>query len=390
MLLSETWLTPFSPEFIIPGYSFVHQCRQNKKGGGVGILVCNDLKYRLRPDLSSEMTENECITIDITLHNGEHCLVSSMYRPPNSNSQSFLGCYNSILCQLKKENPKTIIIGLDHNLDLMKSNQHIVTNEFLQSNLDFGLMPTITKPTRITQSSATLIDNIIVSQNLCGSFTSSVLINDISDHLPTACIIPSMVSAKKEPVMITSRDTRPKNMKALQKQLSVIDWSEVTSRESCSDNLETLTNILTDMINRCIPEHTRYLNHKCLRREPWLNTGLQRSIDKNKRLYGEFLKSNITHQAYKKYNNTLRKTIRKAIPSFYRDKCKEFKQHTKKLWRLINEIAGKHNDKSNLVEYLKIGDPQLYSAKRLATPLQNTSLRLERNLPTRFQHHLNR
>ena len=43
VLLSETWLTPFSPEFIIPGYSFVHQCRQNKKGGGVGILVCNDL-----------------------------------------------------------------------------------------------------------------------------------------------------------------------------------------------------------------------------------------------------------------------------------------------------------------------------------------------------------
>ena len=267
----------------------------------------------------------------------------------------------------------------------MKSNQHTVTNEFLQSNLDFGLMPT-----RITQSSATLIDNIIVSQNLCGSFTSSVLINDISDHLPTACIIPSMVSAKKEPVMITSRDTRPKNMKALQKQLSVIDWSDVTSRESSSDNLETFTNIFTDTINRCIPECTRYLNHKCLWREPWLTTGLQRSIDKNKRLYGEFLKSNITHQMYKKYNNTLCKTIRKAKTSFYRDKCKEFKQHTKKLWRLINEIAGKHNDKSNLVEYLKIGDLQVYSAKRLATPWQNTSLRLERNLPTRFQHHLNR
>ena len=106
VLLSETWLTPFSPEFIIPGYSFVDQCRQNKKGGGVGILVCNDLKNRLWPDLSSEMTENECITIDITLCNGEHCLVSSMYRPPNSNNQSFLGCFNSILCQLKKENLK--------------------------------------------------------------------------------------------------------------------------------------------------------------------------------------------------------------------------------------------------------------------------------------------
>ena len=120
-----------------------------------------------------------------------------MYRPPNSSGQSFLGCYSSILCQLKKENPKTIIVGLDHNLDLLKSSQHTVTNEFIKSNLDFGLMPTITRPTRITQTSTTLIDNIIVSQNLCGSFTNSVLINDISDHLPTACVIPSLMRSKK-------------------------------------------------------------------------------------------------------------------------------------------------------------------------------------------------
>ena len=156
------------------------------------------------------MHENECITIDITLKNGDHCLVSSMYRPPNENVQSFLGCYNSILCQMKKENPKVIIIGLDHNLDLLKSTQHSLTNEFVQSNLDFSLIPTITRPTRITQSSTTLIDNIIVSQNLCGSFVSSVLINDISDHLPTACVIPALITSKKGPVTITSRVTNPR------------------------------------------------------------------------------------------------------------------------------------------------------------------------------------
>ena len=366
MLLSETWLTPFSLEFSISSYSFIHQCRQNKKGGGVGILVSNDLKHRPRPELSSEMTKNECITIDIMLHNGEHCLVSSMYRPPNGNGQSFLGCYNSILCQLKKENPKTIIVGLDHNLDLLKSSQHMVTNEFIQSNLDFGLMPTITKPTRITQTSATLIDNIIVSQNLCGSFTSSVLINDISDHLPTVCIIPSMIHSKKEPVVVASRDTRPKNMKALKRQLSAIDWNELTKSESCSENLETFTNILSDTINRCTPECTRHINHKRLQREPWLTPGLKQSIDKNKRLYGESLKSNITHDMYKTYNSTLRKTLRKAKTSFYKDKCREFKTQMKKLWKLINEIAGKHNDKSNLVEYLKVGDLHVYSAKKIS------------------------
>ena len=187
-----------------------------------------------------------------------------MYRPPNVNAQTFLGCYNSILCQMKKENPKTIIIGLDHNMDFLKSAEHTLTNDFIQSNLDFGLVPTITRPTRITHSLVTLIDNIIVSQNLCGRYASSVLINDISDHLPTACIIPSLIASKKDPIAITSRDTRPKNMKALKQQLTEINWSIELGGDSCNSNMAMLTNILTNTVDRCIPERTRYLNPKSL------------------------------------------------------------------------------------------------------------------------------
>ena len=149
---------------------------------------------------------------------------------------------------MKKENPKVIIIGLDHNLDLLKSMQHSLTNEFVQSNLDFGLIPTITRPTRITQSTATLIDNIIVSQNLCGSFVSSVLINDISDHLPTACVIPALITSKKGPVTIMSRDTRPKNMVAMKRQLSLINWAEELQSNSFSKNMDTFTQKVTEIV----------------------------------------------------------------------------------------------------------------------------------------------
>ena len=202
-----------------------------------------------------------------------------MHRPQNSHGHSFLGCYNSILCQMKKESPETIILGLDHNLDLLKLSQHTMTNKFIQSNLDFGLMPTITRPTRITQTSATLIHNIIVSQNLCGSFISSILINDMSDHLPTACVIPSLIPSKKEPVAITSRDTRPKSMRAFIKQLSETNWAEIINSDSCSENMETFTNTLAKTIDQCIPECTRYVNHRSLRRESWLTSGLRQSID---------------------------------------------------------------------------------------------------------------
>ena len=84
ILLSETWLTPFSPAFSIPGYELHHLDRKNKKGGGVGILSSSKLRCMVRTDLSSNLPESECITLEIALRNGEHCLVSSMYRPPKT------------------------------------------------------------------------------------------------------------------------------------------------------------------------------------------------------------------------------------------------------------------------------------------------------------------
>ena len=130
--------------------------------------------------------------------------------------------------------------------------------------------------------------------------------------------------------------------------------------------MTVLTNILTDVVDHCIPEKTRYLNPKSLRREPWLTSGIKRSIDRNKKLYGESLQCSLTREKYKHYNNALRKTIKKAKIDYYKEKCREYKTQTNKLWKLINEISGKQNDKSNLVDYLKIDDVQVYNAKKIS------------------------
>ena len=128
---------------------------------------------------------------------------------------------------MKNLRPKAIILGVDHNLDFLMSSTHSGTNQFIQHNLDFNLIPTITRPTRITKTSATLIDNIIVSQSLCGNYSSSVLIDDISDHMPSGCVIKSLKRAKKEPVTITTRDTCIRNMTALKNHLQSYNWETI-------------------------------------------------------------------------------------------------------------------------------------------------------------------
>ena len=86
---------------------------------------------------------------------------------------------------IKKENITETILGMDHNLDLLKASSHKITQEFIDLNFNNNLLPCITRPTRITKTSATLIDNIFVSQTLHKSFDSCILINDLSDHMPS-------------------------------------------------------------------------------------------------------------------------------------------------------------------------------------------------------------
>ena len=69
---------------------------------------------------------------------------------------------------------------MDHNLDFLKSHLHENTQGFINCNLDNDFFPVITGPTRITHSSATLIDNIFLGSRLTGQMTSRIIVDDIS------------------------------------------------------------------------------------------------------------------------------------------------------------------------------------------------------------------
>ena len=73
----------------------------------------------------------------------------------------------------------------------MSYNEHIETNEFLESLASNSFIPLVLQPTRITSHSNTLVDNIfsnvIDSDIILGNLTAT-----ISDHLPQFAIKPNM------------------------------------------------------------------------------------------------------------------------------------------------------------------------------------------------------
>ena len=159
--VSETWLTELSEDtFNLLGYSFVSKSRANKLGGGVGLYIDSTLEYKLRLDISLLNDFIECIFVEIQQKNSSNIIVGCVYRPPNTDLSLFNQEFLSIRGKMNEKNPKLTIIAGDFNIDLLKSEVHAPTGEFLNNLTSHSFMPTIFHPTRITATSATLIDNI--------------------------------------------------------------------------------------------------------------------------------------------------------------------------------------------------------------------------------------
>jgi len=81
----------------------------------------------------------------------------------------------------------------DFNYDLLVCDSDTDSRFFLNSMSTLSLVPLISRPTRITDNSATLIDNILLANP--SNFEAGTVISDVSDHFPIFVIIRSVYSA---------------------------------------------------------------------------------------------------------------------------------------------------------------------------------------------------
>jgi hypothetical protein len=93
--------------------------------------------------------------------NEKNVIVGQIYEPPNTSERCAISRYEQVMsgiCNTKNN----IIIGTDQNFDLMKINQNTNVSDLFDVFLTLGVVPAINRPTRITHTSATLIDNLYV------------------------------------------------------------------------------------------------------------------------------------------------------------------------------------------------------------------------------------
>ena len=256
LLLCETFLTERTHKLInITGYTLLSNNREKTKGGGTAILIKNHISYTRRSDLEEfQEGQLESTYIEIQSKNKKKITVGSLYQPPNISADRLHHHLSETIPKVKSEDrDKQLILGIDHNLDLLKSNNHSATQNFLDILIDNGLLPTITWPTRITQQSATLIDNIFISEVLQHNFDSAILIHDMSDHLPTLALMKQTKMTDKNPIEFQSRLLNSERINNINRKLRDIDWIGHLNNESCDTNFNTFCNLLHGIMDMVGP-----------------------------------------------------------------------------------------------------------------------------------------
>ena len=349
-------------------HSLVSHREGKKKGGGVGILIANQLQWRTRKDLTLHIQNFENLTIEVKTDK-EILLLSTIYRPPNTPEREFLKNYKRFLGKFTKNQLDHLIIGLDHNMDFLKSHIHTPTKNFIDLNLEHSLLPAITKPTRITRTTATLIDNILLGRIYQNFTSSNICIEDISDHLPSIVPLPDIEISNKPSKTITTRVLDQPKIDEIHKQLYSKDWKQMLTSHTVNDSYNIFHDTLQQIIDTVAPLKTVKISGKKLLKSEWMTNGLNKCLTKQTRLYKQSIKNKKdenTMAKYKIYRNMLKQIMRKRKEDYYKTKCIEYRRNSSKLWRMINKLTNNERDKTNMIECLKINNIMEYRAKIIA------------------------
>ena len=115
---------------------------------------------------------------------------------------------------------------------------------------------------------------------------------------------------------------------------------------------------LLDIINKHSPIRKREVSEKNYRRESWVTPSILKSSKRQKKLYMMSIKGGATTAdvtKYCEYQNVLNRIKRREKISYYHDVCKKLMYNTKKLWEIVNQTIGKTNNKTCILDKLRVG-----------------------------------
>jgi exonuclease III len=206
LCFEETWLSVELESLVeFNSYHKIFSHKQpNKEGGGLAIYLGEHLEYNKRNDINIPHNLQglfDCLFIDVQI-NEDRYTIGVMYRSPSYNTIAEVTAFLQYsLDILQNEHRKVVLLG-DLNINLLNSDNHSPTRDFLETLISNNLMPKITLPTRVSHTSATLIDHLFtnINQTQAGTITT-----DVTDHYSNFILIKTTKLEHRNPLKVTYR-----------------------------------------------------------------------------------------------------------------------------------------------------------------------------------------
>lgn len=140
---SETWMSEQTllDIYKIDGYSLHCVNRQGRIGGGVCLYVNSHYSVKECHDLTVDDDHTDSLFLEV-MASGACIIIGVVYRPPNSDYETFRNHFDNLLFSINQMNKNSIIMG-DFNIDIFK--EDIKGTDFLNTLYSSSFYPTIDK-----------------------------------------------------------------------------------------------------------------------------------------------------------------------------------------------------------------------------------------------------
>ena len=257
----------------IPGYVFEYVTTP-LASGGVGLYISVSLKYTVIEKTSEEAFQ--ALWIEIQFFRKSNIICGIKHRQHNS-PQRFQEYFDLTLEKLISSNKSVYSMG-DFNINLLHAETSLYAYDFLLSLQSFSFIPTIDKPTRVFNNSATLIDNILTNK-VDVKITSGNIISDMSDHYSQFCVFHTSLENSK------SRGKRIRDFSSFSEDKFNSELYNVLSNQINHGYLFDVDKAFShfyDSLNVLVNKHAalKTVSNRMRKQfsKPWISSGLKKSI----------------------------------------------------------------------------------------------------------------
>ena len=253
-----------------------------------------------------------------------------------------------------------------------------------------GFLPHIIHPTRITNSSATLIDNIFSNAYFSDSTSGNILI-ELADHLSQFLYISLHNVTHKTKTPIYKHDYSKFNEQSFLDDISIQQWN-------CeSQDVNLAFNDFSWRLKGCVDRHAplKKLNKKQskLQSKPWITKDILKQIKDRNKLFIKMKKNphdNVIQDRYKTLRNKITDNIRKSKKDYYNKFFDENVNNLKKTWKGIKDLL--HQKKTSQISQINHENVNITNPTKIANTFNNFFVNVgpncEKKIPKSYKNPL--